>query len=142
MKTAWWLLEVDGRWRGTTASRVGGRAAHHRKARGGFNPVGPERPDDGQAVSTKSASCGTGRQRGMHRLEDEGCCVEARRRSGLPDRARTPATCRLPFAADYIGLSLSPRDTEKVVVALDPKSPKHDSIQIQPASPAVRQSAI
>ena len=49
---------------------------------------------------------------------------------------------RLPFAADYVGLELAPRDSEKVVVTLDAKSPKRDSIQIQPASLAVRQSAI
>ena len=40
---------------------------------------------------------------------------------------------RLPLAADYVGLDLVTPDTEKVVVALDPKNPKRDSIRIEPS---------
>jgi pyrimidine operon attenuation protein / uracil phosphoribosyltransferase len=38
---------------------------------------------------------------------------------------------RLPFAADYIGLSLPADAGEKVVVALDPERPQRDSIRIE-----------
>jgi pyrimidine operon attenuation protein/uracil phosphoribosyltransferase len=49
---------------------------------------------------------------------------------------------RLPFAADYVGLTLTPKETEKVVVALDAKNPKRDAIEIKSATPAVTPSAI
>jgi pyrimidine operon attenuation protein/uracil phosphoribosyltransferase len=49
---------------------------------------------------------------------------------------------RLPFSADYVGLMIATKDTEKVVVTLDPKNAKRDAIEIKPASPAVRQSAV
>jgi pyrimidine operon attenuation protein / uracil phosphoribosyltransferase len=49
---------------------------------------------------------------------------------------------RMPFAADYVGLSLATRDTEKVVVTLDAAVSKHDIIRIEPASAAIRKSAI
>jgi pyrimidine operon attenuation protein / uracil phosphoribosyltransferase len=49
---------------------------------------------------------------------------------------------RLPFAADYVGVTLATRPTEKVVVALDAASPKKDAIRLEPASLATRQSAI
>jgi len=41
---------------------------------------------------------------------------------------------RLPFAADYTGLTLSPARDEKVVVTLDTQNPKRDSIRLEPAS--------
>ncbi|MES2696287.1 MAG: bifunctional pyr operon transcriptional regulator/uracil phosphoribosyltransferase PyrR [Verrucomicrobiota bacterium] len=41
---------------------------------------------------------------------------------------------RLPFAADYTGLTLAPKETEKVVVTIDGKNPAHDSIQLKPAA--------
>ncbi len=49
---------------------------------------------------------------------------------------------RLPFAADYVGVALETKDTEKVVVTLDAKNAKRDRIAIQPASNAVQRSAI
>jgi pyrimidine operon attenuation protein / uracil phosphoribosyltransferase len=49
---------------------------------------------------------------------------------------------RMPFAAGYVGLTLAPRQHEKVVVTLDPKNPKQDSIRVEPAGAALRQSAI
>jgi len=49
---------------------------------------------------------------------------------------------RLPMAADYIGITLTPTDGEKVVVALDHSSPKRDSIRVEPASAALRHSAL
>jgi pyrimidine operon attenuation protein / uracil phosphoribosyltransferase len=49
---------------------------------------------------------------------------------------------RLPFAADYVGLTLSPAPTEKVVVSLDPANAKKDAIRITPASDALQPSAI
>lgn len=49
---------------------------------------------------------------------------------------------RMPFGADYVGLNVPARQDEKVVVTLDPKNPRQDSIRIQPASPAARQSAV
>lgn len=49
---------------------------------------------------------------------------------------------RLPFAADYTGLTLSPAPEEKVVVTLDAENPKKDSIQIQQASTATRTAAL
>ncbi len=39
---------------------------------------------------------------------------------------------RLPFAADYTGITLAPKETEKVVVNLDQAKPERDLIQIQP----------
>lgn len=39
----------------------------------------------------------------------------------------------LPVAADYVGLTLSPRTDEKIVVSLDATNAKRDSIQIKPA---------
>lgn len=41
---------------------------------------------------------------------------------------------RLPFAADFVGLTLAPGPEEKVVVTLDPANPSRDSIQVRPAS--------
>ena len=49
---------------------------------------------------------------------------------------------RLPLSADYVGIALPAADREKVVVALDAENPKRDSVRVEPASPAVRQSAI
>jgi pyrimidine operon attenuation protein/uracil phosphoribosyltransferase len=43
---------------------------------------------------------------------------------------------RLPVAAEYRGLTLDVRDSEKVVVHLDEKSPARDTIDILPAAPA------
>jgi pyrimidine operon attenuation protein/uracil phosphoribosyltransferase len=54
----------------------------------------------------------------------------------LVDRGRR----LLPIAADYIGLTLTAREGEKVVVALDGKSPKRDAIRIAP-SPSARSTA-
>lgn len=49
---------------------------------------------------------------------------------------------RLPIAADYAGFTLEARDSEKVVVHLDEKSPARDSIVIQPAgAPAPSRSS-
>jgi pyrimidine operon attenuation protein/uracil phosphoribosyltransferase len=41
---------------------------------------------------------------------------------------------RLPLAADYVGIDLVAPPSEKVVVTLDPKDLKRDSIRIQPAA--------
>ncbi len=41
---------------------------------------------------------------------------------------------RLPFAADFVGLTLAPAPDEKVVVTLDPTDSRRDSIQIRPAA--------
>ena len=49
---------------------------------------------------------------------------------------------RLPFAADYVGLTLATRETQKVVVVLDPASPKKDSLRLEAASAAARHSAL
>lgn len=49
---------------------------------------------------------------------------------------------RLPFSADYTGLTLAPSDAEKVVVTLDPKNSKRDSIRVEPASTATRTAAL
>jgi pyrimidine operon attenuation protein / uracil phosphoribosyltransferase len=49
---------------------------------------------------------------------------------------------RLPLAADYVGITLAVGDREKVVVTLDAHNPKRDSVRIEPASLAIRQSAI
>lgn len=49
---------------------------------------------------------------------------------------------RLPMTADYVGITLDATAAEKVVVRLDPASPKRDSIAIEPASAALRPSAI
>ncbi len=49
---------------------------------------------------------------------------------------------RLPFAADYVGVTLATKDTEKVVVTLDPKNPRRDLVAIMSATPAIRQSAL
>jgi pyrimidine operon attenuation protein / uracil phosphoribosyltransferase len=40
---------------------------------------------------------------------------------------------RLPLAADYVGIDLVTPAAEKVVVTLDPRSPKRDSIRLEPA---------
>jgi pyrimidine operon attenuation protein/uracil phosphoribosyltransferase len=40
---------------------------------------------------------------------------------------------RLPIAADYRGLTLKARDTERVSVRLDPDDPANDSIRVLPA---------
>lgn len=47
---------------------------------------------------------------------------------------------RLPFAADYTGLTLAPKEAEKVVVVLDPANPAKDEIRVQPAAVATRKS--
>lgn len=47
---------------------------------------------------------------------------------------------RLPFAADYTGITLAPKDTEKVVVTLDPANSAKDEIRIQPAAAPNRKS--
>jgi pyrimidine operon attenuation protein / uracil phosphoribosyltransferase len=49
---------------------------------------------------------------------------------------------RMPLAADYVGISITATDAEKVVVNLDPKSPRHDSVRVEPATAALRTSAI
>jgi pyrimidine operon attenuation protein/uracil phosphoribosyltransferase len=49
---------------------------------------------------------------------------------------------RLPFAADYVGVTFETKDTEKVVVTLDAKNAKLDRIEIKPASAAIQQSAV
>ncbi len=49
---------------------------------------------------------------------------------------------RMPFAADYVGVSLPTSETEKIVVVLDAANPKRDAVRIEPASAAARQSAI
>jgi pyrimidine operon attenuation protein/uracil phosphoribosyltransferase len=41
---------------------------------------------------------------------------------------------RLPFAADYCGLTLQAGDDEKVVVTLDPKQPTKDSVTVRPSA--------
>lgn len=48
---------------------------------------------------------------------------------------------RLPFAADYCGLTLDVAEAERVFVRLDRDQPKHDVIRVEPA-PANRKSAI
>jgi pyrimidine operon attenuation protein / uracil phosphoribosyltransferase len=49
---------------------------------------------------------------------------------------------RLPMAADYAGITLSPSSEEKVVVALDAQNPKRDSIRLEPVNAASRQAAL
>ena len=49
---------------------------------------------------------------------------------------------RMPMAADYVGITLAPKDAEKVVVTLDAGPSKKDSVRVEPASAAVRQSPI
>lgn len=41
---------------------------------------------------------------------------------------------RLPFAADYHGLTIPTTDQQKVVVTLDPADPTRDAIHLRPAS--------
>ncbi len=41
---------------------------------------------------------------------------------------------KLPFAADYCGLKLEVRDSDKIAVRLDEKSPANDSITIGPSA--------
>lgn len=48
---------------------------------------------------------------------------------------------RMPFAADYCGLTLEPPESHKVVVRLDRTTPANDVIRIEPAA-ASRPSAI
>lgn len=49
---------------------------------------------------------------------------------------------RLPFAADYVGLTLPTRESEKVVVVLDGENRRRDSIRVETAARAAgRQSA-
>ena len=48
---------------------------------------------------------------------------------------------RLPMAADYVGFDLFTPNSEKVVVALDPKTAKRDLIRIEPADIAAREAA-
>jgi pyrimidine operon attenuation protein/uracil phosphoribosyltransferase len=47
---------------------------------------------------------------------------------------------RLPFAADYSGLTVAATETEKVIVNLDRKQPDNDQIRIEPT--AARNSAL
>ena len=49
---------------------------------------------------------------------------------------------RMPLAADYVGLDLFTPGTEKVVVTLDSKNPKRDSIRIEPADSAAKTAAL
>ena len=49
---------------------------------------------------------------------------------------------RLPLAADYVGLSVAPSAAEKVVVHLDPASPRRDTIRLLPAGSAARSAAL
>jgi pyrimidine operon attenuation protein/uracil phosphoribosyltransferase len=49
---------------------------------------------------------------------------------------------RLPFAADFVGLTLTAAESEKVVVTLDSNDAKRDTIRIERASAANRKSAI
>jgi pyrimidine operon attenuation protein/uracil phosphoribosyltransferase len=49
---------------------------------------------------------------------------------------------RMPLAADYVGLDLFTPGTEKVVVTLDPKNPKLDSVRIEPADSAAKTAAL
>ncbi len=49
---------------------------------------------------------------------------------------------RLPMAADYVGITLDATAAEKIVVVLDPVSPKRDSIAIALAPAAIRHSAL
>jgi pyrimidine operon attenuation protein/uracil phosphoribosyltransferase len=49
---------------------------------------------------------------------------------------------RMPFAADFVGLTLATKESEKVVVTLEAKNSKSDRIEIKSASPAVRSSAL
>jgi pyrimidine operon attenuation protein/uracil phosphoribosyltransferase len=49
---------------------------------------------------------------------------------------------RLPFAADFVGFTLDTSPAEKVVVALAAGHPQRDAIRIEPASAAVRESAV
>lgn len=44
----------------------------------------------------------------------------------------------LPIAADYIGLTLNPARDQKVVVTLDPKNPKRDTIKVAARTTADR----
>ena len=48
----------------------------------------------------------------------------------------------LPVAATYTGITLVAGDTEKVKVRLDPKDPTKDTLKLEPASAAIRESAI
>jgi len=49
---------------------------------------------------------------------------------------------RLPFAADFVGLTIAAKDGEKVVVTLDPLNPGKDCIQIAHGGATTRPSAI
>jgi pyrimidine operon attenuation protein / uracil phosphoribosyltransferase len=42
---------------------------------------------------------------------------------------------RLPIAADYTGITLTPHDNEKIVVRLDPANPARDAIHIEAGAP-------
>lgn len=44
----------------------------------------------------------------------------------------------LPFAADYVGLTLHPGPQQKVVVTLDPENRKRDTVQLADRTPADR----
>jgi len=45
---------------------------------------------------------------------------------------------RLPFVADYAGLAIPTSEHERVIVSLDPSSPKRDVIRVELASPHAR----
>lgn len=49
---------------------------------------------------------------------------------------------RMPFAADYVGLTLAVGDAEKVVVTLYSKNTAHDRIHIESAAPVAAKSKI
>lgn len=49
---------------------------------------------------------------------------------------------RLPLAPDYVGIDLFAPGSEKVVVTLDPKNPRRDSVRIEPADSAAESAAI
>jgi pyrimidine operon attenuation protein / uracil phosphoribosyltransferase len=49
---------------------------------------------------------------------------------------------RLPMAADYVGVTVTASDREKVVVTLDAEDPKRDSIRIEAAKMASEPSAL
>ena len=49
---------------------------------------------------------------------------------------------RLPMAADYAGITLTPSSDEKVVVVLDPQNPKRDAVRLEPVDAVSRQAAL
>jgi pyrimidine operon attenuation protein/uracil phosphoribosyltransferase len=49
---------------------------------------------------------------------------------------------RMPVAADFCGLVLPARESEKVVVVLDPENPERDSIRVESARAAPRRPTV